>query len=45
MDGLTDFLEAVRAVFPHIRVQLSIVHMIRNSTLRRILCLNMIERR
>jgi transposase-like protein len=32
MDGLTGFPEAVRAVYPETRVQLCIVHMIRNST-------------
>jgi transposase-like protein len=32
MDGLTGFPEAVRAVYPHARVQLCIVHMVRNST-------------
>jgi transposase-like protein len=32
MDGLTGFPEAVRAVYPQTRVQLCIVHMIRNST-------------
>jgi transposase-like protein len=32
MDGLTGFPEAVRAVYPHTRVQLCIVHMVRNST-------------
>jgi transposase-like protein len=32
MDGLSGFPEAVRAVFPGIRVQLCIVHMVRNST-------------
>jgi transposase-like protein len=32
MDGLTGFPEAVRAVYPLTRVQLCIVHMIRNST-------------
>jgi transposase-like protein len=32
MDGLTGFPEAVRAVFPNTRVQLCIVHMVRNST-------------
>jgi transposase-like protein len=31
MDGLTGFPEAVRAVYPQTRVQLRIVHMIRNS--------------
>jgi transposase-like protein len=31
MDGLTGFPEAVRAVYPETRVQLCIVHMIRNS--------------
>jgi transposase-like protein len=32
MDGLTGFPEAVRAVFPQTRVQLCLVHMVRNST-------------
>jgi transposase-like protein len=32
MDGLTSFPEAVRSVYPNTRVQLCIVHMIRNST-------------
>jgi transposase-like protein len=32
MDGLTGFPEAVRAVYPDTRIQLCIVHMIRNST-------------
>jgi len=32
MDGLTGFPEAVRSVYPDTRVQLCIVHMIRNST-------------
>jgi transposase-like protein len=32
MDGLTGFPEAVRAVYPQTRIQLCIVHMIRNST-------------
>jgi transposase-like protein len=32
MDGLTGFSEAVRAVFPATRVQLCIVHMVRNAT-------------
>jgi len=32
MDGLTGFPEAVRSVFPDTRIQLCIVHMIRNST-------------
>jgi transposase-like protein len=32
MDGLTGFPDAVRAVYPQTRVQLCIVHMIRNST-------------
>ena len=32
MDGLTGFPEAVRAVYPDTRVQLCIVHMVRNST-------------
>jgi transposase-like protein len=32
MDGLSGFPEAVRAVYPDTRVQLCIVHMIRNST-------------
>ena len=32
MDGLTGFPDAVRAVFPETRIQLYIVHMVRNST-------------
>jgi transposase-like protein len=32
MDGLTGFPDAVRAVYPNTRVQLCIVHMVRNST-------------
>jgi transposase-like protein len=32
MDGLTGFPEAVRSVYPDTRVQLCIVHMVRNST-------------
>jgi len=32
MDGLTGFPEAVRTVYPDTRVQLCIVHMVRNST-------------
>jgi transposase-like protein len=32
MDWLTGFPEAVRSVYPDTRVQLCIVHMIRNST-------------
>jgi len=32
MDGLTGFPDAVRAVFPRTKVQLCIVHMVRNST-------------
>lgn len=32
MDGLTGFPEAVRCIFPDTRVQLCIVHMVRNST-------------
>lgn len=32
MDGLTGFPDAVRAVFPKTKVQLCIVHMVRNST-------------
>jgi transposase-like protein len=32
MDGLTGFPEAVHAVYPETRVQLCIVHMVRNST-------------
>src|SRR5215469_16135581 len=32
MDGLSGFPEAVRAVYPETRIQLCIVHMIRNST-------------
>jgi len=31
-DGLTGFPEAVRSVYPNTRVQLCIVHMVRNST-------------
>ncbi|MDR2807490.1 MAG: transposase [Spirochaetaceae bacterium] len=31
MDGLTGFPEAIRAVFLYTRVQLCIVHMVRNS--------------
>jgi len=31
-DGLTGFPEAIRAVFPDTRIQLCIVHMVRNST-------------
>jgi transposase-like protein len=31
MDGLSGFPEAVRAVYPDTRVQLCIVHMVRNS--------------
>jgi transposase-like protein len=31
MDGLTGFPEAVRAVYPNTRIQLCIVHMVRNS--------------
>ncbi len=31
MDGLSDFPDAVKAVFPNTRVQLCIVHMVRNS--------------
>jgi len=31
MDGLTGFPDAVRAVFPKTRIQLCIVHMVRNS--------------
>jgi transposase-like protein len=31
-DGLTGFPEAIRAVFPHTRVRLCIVHMLRDST-------------
>ena len=33
MDGLTGFPDAVRAVFPQAKVQLCIVHMVRNSTM------------
>ena len=33
MDGLTGFPDAVRAVFPQTRIQLCIVHMVRNSTM------------
>jgi len=32
MDGLTGFPEALRAIYPNTRIQLCIVHMIRNST-------------
>ena len=32
MDGLSGFPEAVRAVYPNTRVQLCIIHMVRNST-------------
>lgn len=32
MDGLTGFPDAVRAVFPRTKIQLCIVHMVRNST-------------
>ena len=32
MDGLTGFPDALRAIYPQTRVQLCIVHMIRNST-------------
>jgi transposase-like protein len=32
MDGLSGFPEAVRSIYPDTRVQLCIVHMIRNST-------------
>ena len=32
MDGLTGFPDAVKAVFPETRIQLCIVHMVRNST-------------
>jgi transposase-like protein len=32
MDGLTGFPDAVKAVFPQTRIQLCIVHMVRNST-------------
>jgi transposase-like protein len=32
MDGLAGFPDAVRAVFPQTKVQLCIVHMVRNST-------------
>ena len=32
MDGLSGFPEAVRAVYPQTRVQLCIVHMVRNAT-------------
>jgi len=32
MDGLTGFPEALRAIYPQTRVQLCIVHMVRNST-------------
>jgi len=32
MDGLTGFPDALRAIYPQTRIQLCIVHMIRNST-------------
>ena len=32
MDGLTGFPDALRAIYPNTRIQLCIVHMIRNST-------------
>ena len=32
MDGLTGFPEAVRSIYPDTRIQLCIVHMVRNST-------------
>jgi len=32
MDGLTGFPEALRAIYPQTRVQLCIVHLVRNST-------------
>jgi transposase-like protein len=32
MDGLTGFPEAVRSLYPNTRIQLCIVHMVRNST-------------
>jgi transposase-like protein len=32
MDGLTGFPDALRAIFPNTRIQLCIVHMVRNST-------------
>ena len=32
MDGLTGYPEAVRSVYPNTRVQLCIIHMVRNST-------------
>jgi transposase-like protein len=32
MDGLTGFPEAVRSVYPNTRIQLCIIHMVRNST-------------
>jgi transposase-like protein len=32
MDGLTGFPDALRAVYPQTRIQLCIVHMVRNST-------------
>jgi transposase-like protein len=31
-DGLTGFPDAIRAVYPNTRIQLCIVHMVRNST-------------
>ncbi len=32
MDGLTGFPDALRAIYPQTRIQLCIVHMVRNST-------------
>ena len=32
MDGLTGFHDALRAIYPQTRIQLCIVHMVRNST-------------
>jgi putative transposase len=32
MDGLTGFPDAVKAVYPNTRIQLCIIHMVRNST-------------
>ena len=32
MDGLTGFPDTVKAVFPNTRIQLCIIHMVRNST-------------
>ncbi|MCD1653157.1 transposase [Treponema zuelzerae] len=35
-DGLTSFPDPIRAVYPNFRIQLCIVHMVRNSTKNRI---------